>query len=172
MLRRVPFRIACMSLLLVSLVVQGLAQVRTASLTGLVADPSGGVVDNATVTVKNKATNVETSAKTDSSGYYTFGSLAVGSYTLTVEVKGFKKAIRDNLDLDVGQKARIDFTLEVGAVTESVMVEAGAPLLTTQEAPTRGVVQNKMISHPPPAAPNLGDPLRVGPGGPTDPLTP
>src|SRR3989441_5542388 len=171
MLRRVPFRIACMSLLLVSLAVQGLAQVRTASLTGLVADPSGGVVDNATVTVKNKATNVETSAKTDSSGYYTFASLAVGSYTLTVEVKGFKKAIRDNLDLDVGQKARIDFTLEVGAVTESVMVEAGTPLLTTQEASTGGVVENKLISDLPLAARNWDDLLGMVPGVQADRFT-
>src|SRR5438128_8525456 len=164
MLTRFPFRIACMSLLLVSLVVQGLAQVRTASLTGLVADPSGGVVDNATVTVKNKATNVETSAKTDSSGYYTFASLAVGSYTLTVEMKGFKKAIRDNVDLDVGQKARIDFTLEVGAVTESVMVEAGVPLLTTQEASTGGVVENKLISDLPLAGRNWDDLISLVPG--------
>src|SRR3989441_4203013 len=171
MLRRVPFRIACMSLLLVSLAVQGLAQVRTASLTGLVADPSGGVVDNATVTVKNKATNVETSAKTDSSGYYTFASLAVGSYTLTVEVKGFKKAIRDNLDLDVGQKARIDFTLEVGAVSESVMVTAETPMLTTQEASTGGVVENRSISNLPLAARNWDDLLAMVPGVQADRFT-
>jgi hypothetical protein len=171
MLRIVPFRIVSMSLLCVSLVVQGLAQVHTASLTGLVTDPQGGVVDNALVTAKNKATNVEQTAKSDSSGYYTFATLSVGTYTLTVENTGFKKAIRDSVALDVGQKARLDFTLEVGAVTETVMVEAGTQLLTTQEASTGGVVENRSISNLPLAARNWDDLLAMVPGVQADRFT-
>jgi hypothetical protein len=166
MLRIVPFRIVSMSLLCVSLVVQGLAQVHTASLTGLVTDPQGGVVDNALVTAKNKATNVEQTAKSDSSGYYTFATLSVGTYTLTVENTGFKKAIRDSVALDVGQKA-----LEVGAVTETVMVEAGTQLLTTQEASTGGVVENRSISNLPLAARNWDDLLAMVPGVQADRFT-
>src|SRR5262245_21607738 len=124
MLRRAPFRIGILSLLCASLVVPGFAQVHTASLTGLVTDPQGGVVDNALVMAKHKATNIEQTARSDASGYYSFVSLPVGVYTLTVEYKGFKKAVREDVTLEVGQKARLDFSLEVGAVTESVQVVA------------------------------------------------
>src|SRR5215216_3488710 len=104
MLRKDLTSIACMLLLCMSLVGQGSPQVNTASLTGLVADSTGGVLGNAVVTAKNKATNVENSAKTDSSGYYTFASLPVGKYTLTVELQGFKKAVQEEVVLEVGQK--------------------------------------------------------------------
>src|SRR5437016_3494906 len=133
MLTRAPFRVACMLLLCVSLGVQGFAQVNTASLTGLVTDPTGAAVAGAAVTAKNRATNVDTSATTDSSGYYTFPSLPVGSYTLTVEVQGFKKTVQENVALEVGQKARIDFALSVGTIGETATITAGAPILTTQE---------------------------------------
>ena len=164
MLRKIRTNIVCMLLLCVSLVVQGSAQVHTASLTGLVADSTGGVVDNAVVTAKNKATGFENSAKTDSSGYYTFASLPVGTYTLTVELQGFKKSIREEVALEVGQKARIDFTMEVGAVTETVMVDAGAPMLTTQEASTGAVIENKMVTDLPLATRNWDDLIALVPG--------
>src|SRR6266478_4527084 len=116
MLTRAPFRVACMLLLCVSLSLQGFAQVNTASLTGLVSDPTGAAVAGAAVTAKNRATNVDTPATTDSSGYYTFPSLPVGNYTLTVEMQGFKKTVQENVALEVGQKARIDFSLSVGTI--------------------------------------------------------
>ena len=78
-MRRPSLSIACVLLLCVSLSVQGFAQVNTASLTGLVGDPTGAAVAGAAVTAKNRATNVDTSATTDSSGYYTFPSLPVGA---------------------------------------------------------------------------------------------
>src|SRR5215471_15742629 len=123
-------------LLLITLIgtVRGSAQVNSASLTGLILDPNGAAVVNATVKAKNKATNVEQSVTTDSSGYYTFASLPIGTYTLTVETQGFKRAVREQVDLEVGQRARLDFNLEVGAVNEAVMVTANTPMLTTQEA--------------------------------------
>src|SRR5262245_12123371 len=96
---------------------RGSAQVHTASLTGLVTDPTGASISKASVKAKNKATNIEQSVTSDASGYYTFASLPVGVYTLTVEFQGFKKAVREDLELEVGQKARIDFNMEVGAVS-------------------------------------------------------
>jgi len=107
MLTRGPFRVACMLLLCVSLGVQGFAQVNTASLTGLVSDPTGAAVTGANVTAKNRATNVETSATTDASGYYTFASLPVGGYTLTVEVQGFKKTVQENVALGLPFRRRM-----------------------------------------------------------------
>jgi len=122
-----------------------LSQVHTAALTGLVTDPTGAVVPDARVTIKNKATNIEQSVSTDSSGYYTFASLRVGRYDLRVEKEGFKTGVADVV-LEVAQKARQDFTLEVGAVAETVTVEATVPLLTTQEASTGAVVENRMVT--------------------------
>lgn len=164
MLTRGPFRVACMLLLCVSLGVQGFAQVNTASLTGLVSDPTGAAVTGANVTAKNRATNVETSATTDSSGYYTFASLPVGGYTLTVEVQGFKKTVQDNVALEVGQKARIDFTLAVGAIGETSTITASAPILTTQEATTGGVIENKLVTDLPLSARNWDDLIALVPG--------
>ncbi len=157
MLRRIPRSIACLLFLCLCLAVQVSGQVNTASLTGLVTDPAGAVVPNASVTVKNKATDVESSATTDSSGYYTFASLPVGTYTLTIELSGFKKAVHENINLEVGQKARIDASLEVGSVSESVVVATAPPLLSTQEAATGAVVDNRAITDLPLSARNWDD---------------
>jgi outer membrane receptor protein involved in Fe transport len=160
-----PARIIfCLLVLYVSLVVRGSAQVNTASLTGLVTDPNGAVIANAAVMAKNKATNVESSGTTDSSGYYTFASLPVGTYTVAVELQGFKKSLREKVDLEVGQKARIDFTLEVGAVTESVVVSSTPPLLTTQVASSGGVVENRAFTDLPLSARYWDDLLGGVPG--------
>jgi outer membrane receptor protein involved in Fe transport len=161
---KTPQVIFCMVLLYLSLAVSGSAQVNTASLTGIVTDPQGAGVPNATVTVKNKATRVEITANTNDSGYYTFASLPVGAYSLQVEQQGFKKAVQENFNLEVGQKARIDLALEVGAVTETVSVTTDASTLSTQEASPGGVVENRMISDLPLSSRNWDDLLNGVPG--------
>ncbi len=160
-----PLRVfAGLLFLFVSFTIQASAQVNTASLTGLVTDPTGAVIANASVTAKNNATTLEQTTTTDSSGYYTFASLPVGNYTIAVETQGFKRGVRDSINLEVGQKARIDFALEVGAVSQSVLVATAPPLLTTQEATTGGVVENRMISDLPLSARNWDDLLGGVPG--------
>ncbi|MBA3569319.1 MAG: TonB-dependent receptor [Pyrinomonadaceae bacterium] len=161
---KTPRMIFCLLLLYVSLAVPGSAQVNTASLTGLVTDPAGAAVANAAVTAKNKATNGESSTTTDASGYYTFASLPGAAYILEVELQGFKKAVHENVNLEVGQKARIDFSLEVGAVTEAVLVAMAPSLLTTQEATTGGVIESRMISDLPLSGRNWDDLIAGVPG--------
>src|ERR687885_166856 len=156
MLRRAPLAIACLLLLYVCLAVGASAQVNNASLTGLITDTTGAVVPNASVTIKNKATNVETTATTDGSGYYTFASVPVGTYTLTAERQGFKRVVLEDVKLEVGQKARVDTVLEVGAVNESITVTA-ATLLTTQEATTGGGIDNRLVAPLPPSGRNWDD---------------
>src|SRR6266498_408181 len=156
--------ISCLTLLCISLAVQVSAQVNNASLTGLVTDSAGAVVPNASVKVKNKATDVESVATTDSSGYYTFASLPVGAYTVIVELTGFKKAVHENINLEVGQKARIDTSLEIGAATETVTVATSPPTLSTQEASPGGVLENRMIADLPLSSRNWDDLLGGGPG--------
>ena len=161
---RTPRIIASLLLLYVSLAIQGSAQVNTASLTGQVTDTAGAVIPNASVTVKNKATAAERSTTTDSSGYYTFASLPVGIYSVTIELQGFKRAVHEAVSLEIGQKARLDTLLEVGAVSESVIVATSPPLLTTQEATTGGVIESRMISDLPLAGRNWDDLLNGVPG--------
>jgi outer membrane receptor protein involved in Fe transport len=149
--------IAGLATLIILFIVQAPAQINTASVTGLITDQSGAAVASATIKAKNVATSVEYTAVTDSSGYYTFATLPVGAYNFTVEAQQFKKALRENVILEVGQKARLDFSLEVGSVTETVTVQATAPLLTTQEATTGGVIENRQVSDLPLSARNWDD---------------
>jgi hypothetical protein len=161
---KTPFMILCLLVFCLSLAIPASAQVNTASLTGLVTDPTGASVPNASVSIKNKATTVENLATSDSSGYYNFASLPVGAYTLQVELQGFKKAVREEINLEVGQKARIDFALEVGAVTETVVVGSAPQLLTTQEATTGGVIESRMVNQLPLSGRNWDDLVALVPG--------
>ncbi|MBV8858973.1 MAG: TonB-dependent receptor [Acidobacteria bacterium] len=169
MLRRVSRVTACL-LLLSALTLSASAQVNNASVTGLVTDSTGAVVTGASVTLKNKATNVETTATTDSSGYYTFASVPVGVYAVTVERQGFKRVVLEEVKLEVGQKARVDAALEVGAVTETVTVTS-ATLLTTQEATTGGVIENRMVAQLPLSGRNWDDLISLVPGVQSDRYT-
>jgi hypothetical protein len=94
------------------------AQINTASLTGQVTDANGAAAGGATVTAKNKATNVAHSVVTDSNGNYIFVSLPVGTYSVSVEAAGFKTALNERFMLEVAQKARLDFSLLIGRVDE------------------------------------------------------
>jgi outer membrane receptor protein involved in Fe transport len=133
------------------------AQIYTASLTGLVRDASDAAASGAKVTAKNLATNVEQIVTTDTGGNYHFASLPVGAYRVSAELTGFKRSVGERVVLEVGQKARLDFTLEVGGVTETVTVEANASLLTTQEATPGSVVENKLVTDLPLSARNWDD---------------
>src|SRR6266545_4948150 len=107
-----------------------IAQVNTASLTGLVQDPTDAVIAGAKVTARSKATNIERVATTDAIGCYFFPSLPVGEYTITVEHTGFQRISRD-LILETAQKARQDFTISVGGVETTTSVEAAASQLSS-----------------------------------------
>jgi hypothetical protein len=114
-------------------------------ITGLVTDTSGAVVVGASVTVTNPQTGFTQAGATNSSGIYTFPSLLPGGYDVKVEKSGFQTEIRRNVELQVEQVARLDFPLQVGAVTQAVEVTAGAPLLNTEDATVGTVIENQRI---------------------------
>ncbi len=116
-----------------------------ATLTGAVMDSSKAAVPNAVVQVTNTATNEVASATTDSQGNYTIPFLKPGNYTVTVQVVGFKKFVREGVTLNVAQTATVSITLELGAVTEQVTVVAEAPLLETAKADRGGVIDNQRV---------------------------
>ncbi|MBS1807824.1 MAG: carboxypeptidase regulatory-like domain-containing protein [Acidobacteria bacterium] len=114
-------------------------------ITGLVTDSSGAAVSGATVSVTSQATGAVRRVTTNNEGLYSFPSLLPGDYELKVEQQGFKTALRGNIQLQVQQTARIDFTLEVGSVGETVTVTGGVPLLATESNAVGTVIENKRI---------------------------
>ncbi len=140
------------------------AQVQNASLTGLVTDPTGAAVRGAMVTVRNSETNVAYSGESDAAGYYLFPSLSIGTYSVSVEVPGFKKAIHNDVVLEVGQRGRTDFSLEVGGLAEVVEVHASPSVLDTEQASPNTVLPNRMILDIPLSLRNWDDLLQTVPG--------
>ncbi len=114
-----------------------LAQSDRATITGTVVDPTGAVVPNAPVQVRNVETGVLYPGATSSTGNYTIAQLPTGTYEVSVAVQGFKKYLRENLTVQVAQVLRIDVTLQVGSATESVTVTDVAPLLDTETGDLR-----------------------------------
>jgi hypothetical protein len=109
----------CALVLCIVTVIPVLAKTHTASVPGVITDPGGRRVVNATVIARNRSTNVEHRSSSDKWGCYTLTSLPVGSYDLTVEKQGFKKAVRENIELIVGATGKVDFSLKVDEVSQS-----------------------------------------------------
>jgi hypothetical protein len=118
---------------------------QTASVTGRVTDATGAVLPNSTVKITNVATGAARSSNTNESGYYTFSLLQPGQYEMTVESPGFKSLTRSGLVFEVDQRAELNFTLEIGAITERIEVTAGLQLLSTVEASRGQVIENRRI---------------------------
>jgi len=105
-----------------------------AVLTGVVSDPAGANIAGATVRVRSEDTGVETQLVTNEAGAYTSPSLVLGTYTVTVEMSGFKTTSRTGIRLIGGQSFRQDITMELGSVNEQVTVSASAEILNTANA--------------------------------------
>ena len=125
------------------------SQTITATLEGVVEDSTGAVIPGAAVNVINTATNAEFVTETNASGRFIAPSLQPGPYTVSVEASGFKRMERSGLVLEVEQTARIQITLEVGAISETVEVSAEAPLIESTTSSMGQVIDNqKMINLP------------------------
>src|ERR1051326_1977603 len=116
-----------------------------ATITGHVTDQSGAAVPNVAVQLKNLGTNEAASATTDSTGNYTIPFLRPGLYTITVEAAGFKKYVRGDVTLNVGQTAAINIALELGQVTESVTVSGDVLLLDSAKADRGQVIDSQSV---------------------------
>jgi Carboxypeptidase regulatory-like domain len=105
------------------------AQTATGEVSGTINDNSGGSVAGASVKLTNQDTQIVDRVKTNQVGYFLFINVRPGSYTLTVEMAGFKTARVNAFELSVNQHLTQNLTLDVGALAESVVVTAEAPLL-------------------------------------------
>jgi len=123
--------------------------IRTGTLVGGVSDPTGAAVPNASVTITNVQTQVESHAQTTSDGNYDVPYLNIGNYEVTVEAQGFKKLVRSGVTLQAGSTVRIDIQLEVGAVTQEIEVSAASPLLATDTSVVGGLDDAKKVEESP-----------------------
>jgi hypothetical protein len=114
-----------LSLLLFSVSHRVFAQESTATIVGLVTEPSGAVVPNATIRI-NVATNTVRTVTTGESGDFNVPFLTAGRYTITVEASGFETRTLEGITVEVGQTARVDSQMKVGTVSEVVQVDSVA----------------------------------------------
>ena len=108
----------------------------TSSLAGVVTDKDGGVVPGAAVVAKNTSTSAENRTVTNSTGAYSFPSLDVGTYTVTITLQGFKTVILNEIRLLAAQPRTVNATLELGTLNETIEVKAGGTELVRTETPT------------------------------------
>lgn len=122
------------------------AQATTGTVRGTVVDSTGGVVVNATVVVKNEGTGSETTLTTNGEGGFSVGSLTPGTYSVTVESKGFKRSVKSGLPVNAGIISAADISLEAGNISETVVITTNSEeTLSTEQSqisatiPTRNV---------------------------------
>jgi hypothetical protein len=117
-----------------------------ATIVGTVTDPSGAAVPNASITLTNTETGVTRTLPTSSDGQYVAPSLGIGHYSVRVTAAGFKAAEQKDLTLNVGDRTRVDFKLEVGSAQEQVTVEANAIAVQTDSGEQSNVITGQQVT--------------------------
>ena len=168
--RNVPCRheslplIAALALLLL-LPSASLAQstISTGNVNGTVTDPSGAAVAGAKVTITRAETGVSTVVTTNAGGLYNSGSIAVGTYTVTVEAAGFAKS-ETRVPVQIGNNSAVNFRLQVGSQSQTITVEAAAAGVNTEQTSVQGVLTATQIENMPVNGRNFLDLAQLEPG--------
>jgi hypothetical protein len=127
------------------LAVPAMAQRSTATIRGVVSDPTNAVVSGAKVTIKNEDTGLTRSGTTNTSGIYSFADLPVGSYRLEVEYPGFKSEVRSKIVLNVADTRNLDVQLATGQISEVVDVETAAVTVSTTGGEVAGLITGEQV---------------------------
>ncbi len=136
----------------------------SASLTGMITDPSGAPVPAAAVAAKNVETGAVRSTVTDDAGRYRVLALAVGEYEVRVTKAGFQEGVRGGIHLVVGQEASVDLRLQVGEVKQAVMVTEEAPMVSTTTRDISGLVGEQQVKELPLNGRSYDELLTLNPG--------
>jgi hypothetical protein len=140
------------------------AQAVSGTILGTVRDSSGAAVPGATVTLEQNGTGYHRTVTSDAQGEYTAPSLPTGTYTVSAELSGFKKVSLANVQLGVDQRVRIDLSLQLGAMTELVEIQAETPLLQTASSELGTTVVEEQIKTLPLNGRNFVSLTRTVPG--------
>jgi carboxypeptidase family protein len=147
------------------------AQTNTGDISGVVRDAQGGVLPGATVVAEHVESAARVERVTNKEGRYFLPSLRVGTYLLTVELTGFRRVLRSGVVLQLGQTLAVDFTLELGGLTEEIRVTGDVPLLQATNAEISDVIGNRQVVQIPLNGRNflalaqLSDAVVIPPGG-------
>src|SRR5579872_6948202 len=139
-------RIAVTALILLTVVARIDAQTVTGTILGTVLDTTGARVAAATVTAINELTQEKHATSSNAMGDYLLIALPVGNYRVEVESQGFKKFVHRGVVLELNQNARVDAKLELGAVTQEVVVQGNAAAVDTHEVQLGTVVDTQRIN--------------------------
>ncbi len=140
------------------------SQTTSTTILGTVEDTSGSVIGGAKVTLTNTRTGVKSETQTTSTGDFTFPLIDIGEYSVDVEMSGFKATTRTGVLVQINEKVRVDFKLEVGQVTERVQVTAELANLKTDEASLGNVVEQRRLVELPVNGRNVGNLAVLQPG--------
>ena len=133
-------------------------------ISGAVTDPQGATVTGAKITVTNTGTATGTKLTTNQNGYYEAPLLLPGTYSVSVEAPGFKKAVQSRITLGLGDQLKINVQLEVGGVTESVTISSEAPMLDTSTVSMGRNITNREVMDLPVIGNNVMALARMSPG--------
>ncbi len=157
-------RTVCVCALFMVVAGKVLAQSPNATVTGEVVDPSGAAIADVTVEVINEATNVKYSTKTNREGIYVIPELAPATYRIEVSHVGFKTVLKPDVIFNVRDVVAINFKLPVGALSETVTVEGGAPMVNTTDASVSTVVDQTYVKNMPLNGRSFQDLILLTPG--------
>src|SRR5258707_1958998 len=131
---------------------------------GVVVDSSGALDPVASVVVTTLDSGQTVEPVTNESGLYQFPLLQPGRYSIIAGKQGFKQVTRDGVELELNQVAKIDFTMEAGAISETIEVKASAPLLESSTSSLGQVIETKAVSDLPLNGRNFAQLAILGPG--------
>jgi hypothetical protein len=151
-------------LLIICATTPGLAQSTDATISGQIVDPAGRVIPGADVAILNEATGEQSLTKTNGVGVYANTVLPPGVYTVQVSKVGFKTLIKPDIVLNVQSSIALNFTLPLGATSESITVEGGSSLLNTNDASVGTVVDQKFVANMPLNGRSFQDLISMTPG--------
>jgi hypothetical protein len=121
------------------------AQSPTGNLTGTVVDPGGALVPGASITARNNATGAERTTTTNENGQFNIASLTPGTYTVTVEGAGFKRAVAPNVVVEVSQTAEVSIAMELGLASETVTVTAAQEVINTTNPTISNTISTRQV---------------------------
>lgn len=141
-----------------------LGQAVSGTITGVVTDPSNAAVAGATITITNVDTLIDTTRETDETGRYVNTNLPPGNYSVAVESTGFQRFVQENVILRVDQTVRVDLILQIGAVTEQVVVSAAPPMLKSEKTDVGSYIPEDQLQALPTFGNNLSKLYNTVPG--------